>query len=251
MKRVGTDAVLAAAILGCASILIWSGLQLGIGSSLLTSRSYPDLLSAGAVVLGLVLVLWWLFGMASAFVGLVLHKSGHAKLAAAPLAVSPAFMKRLAAAALGINLLAVPAMAQASDVSRAPAAVSSSAAEAVSPYFSPAAAGGPGGGQGQPSPAGPEGPAVGPFWKPSAPPASPGLIARQVAGPAQPGAEDRTVTVVAGDSLWRIAARDLSSFATDAEIAGHWPKWYAANKDTIGGNPQRLLPGQVLIAPTD
>jgi nucleoid-associated protein YgaU len=57
--------------------------------------------------------------------------------------------------------------------------------------------------------------------------------------------------VVAGDSLWRIAARDLGSFATDAEIAGHWPKWYAANKDTIGGDPQRLLPGQVLIAPTD
>lgn len=250
MKRVGTDAILAAAILGCASMLIWSGLRLGIGSPRLGPRSYPDLLATGAVVLGLVLVLWWLFGMASAFVGLVLQKSGHTKLAAAPLAVSPAFMKRLAATALGMNLLAVPAMAQAADEGRVPAAASAFAAEVISPYFSPEADRSPGG-PGQPPSAAPTDPAIDPFWKPSAPPASPGLIARQAAGPAQPGAEERTVTVVAGDSLWRIAARDLGAFATDAEIAGHWPKWYAANKDTIGGDPQRLLPGQVLIAPTD
>lgn len=250
MKRVGTDVILAAAILGCASLLLWSGLRLDIGSPQLALRSYPDLLGTGAVVLGLLLVLWWLFALASAFVGIVLQKSGHAKLAAAPLAVSPAFMKRLAAAALGMNLLAVPAVAQAADADRSPAAASSCAAEAIPPYFSPEAGGGPGG-PGQPRSACPKDQAVDPFWKPSAPPASPGLIARQVSGPAQSGTEERTVTVVAGDSLWRIAARDLGTFATDADIAGHWPKWYAANKDTIGGDPQRLLPGQVLIAPTD
>ena len=38
MKRVGTEAVLAAAILGCASLLLWSGLRRGIGSPPLALR---------------------------------------------------------------------------------------------------------------------------------------------------------------------------------------------------------------------
>jgi hypothetical protein len=251
MKRVGTDAVLAAAILGCAAALISSGLQLGVGSPAPRVRSYADLLSSAAVILGLALVAWWIFGMVSAFLGLVLQKSGHSKLAAAPLSASPEFMKRLAAAVLGFNLLAVPAGAHAAEIDRVPAAGSSIAVEAVSPYFSPAPGISTGTGPDHTPQAGPIDQAVDPSWKPSAPPASPGLIARQVSGPAQRSTEGRTVTVVAGDSLWQIAARDLGAFASDAEIAGHWPKWYAANKDTIGSDPQRLLPGQVLSAPTD
>lgn len=250
MKRLGTDATLASAIVGSAVVLIWSGLQLGIPTASLYTRSYSALLSGAAVILGLAIVAWWLFGLCAACLGLLLQKFGHSKLAALPLAVSPAFMKRLAAATLGINLLAVPLAAQASETHAVPASISSIGTDSVSPYFPIAAGAGSGSADGSAVPYGTR-PLIDPSWKPSAPPASPGLIARQVTGPSQQDAEVRTVTVMAGDSLWEIAARDLGRLATDSDIAGHWPKWYAANKDTIGDDPRRLLPGQILAAPTD
>ena len=55
--------------------------------------------------------------------------------------------------------------------------------------------------------------------------------------------------MVRGDSLWAIAARHLGPGATDAEVAREWPRWYAANRDTIGADPDLLLPGQVLRVP--
>lgn len=59
-----------------------------------------------------------------------------------------------------------------------------------------------------------------------------------------------TVVVVAGDSLWAIAARHLPPESTDAQIAEAWPQWYDANTATIGADPGRILPGQVLAVPT-
>jgi len=52
----------------------------------------------------------------------------------------------------------------------------------------------------------------------------------------------RTVTVQAGDSLSKIAKRELG----DAE---KWHAIYAANRDTIK-NPDLIQPGQVLNLPT-
>lgn len=57
------------------------------------------------------------------------------------------------------------------------------------------------------------------------------------------------VVVVAGDSLWAIAARHLPPGATDAEIAASWPRWYDANAAVIGADPDLIQPGQVLTAP--
>jgi nucleoid-associated protein YgaU len=51
----------------------------------------------------------------------------------------------------------------------------------------------------------------------------------------------RTVTVKAGDSLSKIAKRELG----DAE---KWHAIYAANRDTIK-NPDLIQPGQVLTLP--
>ena len=59
----------------------------------------------------------------------------------------------------------------------------------------------------------------------------------------------RGVVVHRGDTLWAIAARDLGPHATDAEVAGHWPRWYSANRTVIGPDPDRILPGQVLVRP--
>jgi resuscitation-promoting factor RpfA len=61
--------------------------------------------------------------------------------------------------------------------------------------------------------------------------------------------ESRAVTVHRGDSLWAIAARELGRDATDAVVAAAWPRWWAANRDVIGDDPDLLYPGQRLAAP--
>ncbi len=62
---------------------------------------------------------------------------------------------------------------------------------------------------------------------------------------------DATVVVVRGDTLWDIAARHLPADATDAQVAAAWPAWYTANAGTIGPDPGRILPGQVLVVPAE
>jgi nucleoid-associated protein YgaU len=60
----------------------------------------------------------------------------------------------------------------------------------------------------------------------------------------------RTVVVVQpGDTLWAIAARHLPGRPTDTEIAGAWPRWYAANRAVIGPDPAKVRPGQHLVVP--
>ncbi|PRY61257.1 hypothetical protein BCF74_1065 [Knoellia remsis] len=89
-----------------------------------------------------------------------------------------------------------------------------------------------------------------PGFTPSAPrvrpQADPGLIAPRP----RPDSDGDEVVVHRGDSLWSIAARHLGPDATDAEIARAWPQWYAANRPVIGGDPDLLLPGQILKVPT-
>ena len=58
------------------------------------------------------------------------------------------------------------------------------------------------------------------------------------------------VTVRRGDSLWAIAARHLGPGASDAQIAREWPRWYAANRDVVGDDPDLLVAGQQLRPPS-
>jgi hypothetical protein len=58
------------------------------------------------------------------------------------------------------------------------------------------------------------------------------------------------VVVRRGDTLWDIAARALGPGASDADIAASWPRWHAANRSTIGPDPDLILPGQLLRPPT-
>jgi len=60
-----------------------------------------------------------------------------------------------------------------------------------------------------------------------------------------------TVTVRRGDTLWALARRAIGPDATAAEIGDAWPRWYEANRSTIGADPDLLLPGQVLVVPQD
>lgn len=98
-----------------------------------------------------------------------------------------------------------------------------------------------------------------PGWRPSAPPPVPALADADVglvtAGPRQPLAHrgerpDDTVVVRRGDSLWRLAARHLGPGASDAEVAAAWPHWWAANRSVVGDDPNLLLPGMRLVAPS-
>ena len=57
------------------------------------------------------------------------------------------------------------------------------------------------------------------------------------------------VVVREGDSLWKLAARELGPDATAEAIAARWPAWYAANRHVIGHDPDLIYPGQVLRIP--
>lgn len=61
----------------------------------------------------------------------------------------------------------------------------------------------------------------------------------------------RTVTVQAGDSLWRITAGLLPAGSDDARIAATWPLVYAANRDVVGPDPGLVHPGDVLTVPAE
>ena len=65
--------------------------------------------------------------------------------------------------------------------------------------------------------------------------------------PTQPDAA--RVRVRPGDSLWLIAARRLGAHAGPTHIAVEWPRWYAANREVIGPDPDLIRPGQVLVEP--
>lgn len=58
------------------------------------------------------------------------------------------------------------------------------------------------------------------------------------------------VVVVRGDTLWSIAARHLPADASPAQIDAAWRAWYQANRTVIGNDPDLILPGQRLLAPS-
>jgi len=75
-------------------------------------------------------------------------------------------------------------------------------------------------------------PAPEPAAAPAAPPASP---------PAAGETEDRTYTVVSGDTLWKIAERMYGN-------GSQYMKIYEANTDILE-HPDRIFPGQKLVIP--
>ncbi len=93
------------------------------------------------------------------------------------------------------------------------------------------------------------GPAPDPGFLPR-PPVVRHIVAPTVISPPGGLPAPRGVVVHRGDTLWAIAARDLGPDATDAEVAAHWPRWFAANREVVGSDPDRILPGQVLSRPT-
>lgn len=86
-------------------------------------------------------------------------------------------------------------------------------------------------------------------WTPPAAPARPSPGLELVSSGGAGCRPDGEVVVRRGDTLWDLAARSLGPAASDAEIAAAWPRWWHANHDVIGDDPDLLLPGTRLCAP--
>lgn len=236
------DLALAAALAALGTLLFLAGRFLAPAADAALRTGSPASLEAlagtAAAAVGLGLLAWLAAGFALGLLGALLMRAGRSAGAHAASRFSPAFLRRLAAGVVGVQLLAGAAPSAA-----LPAPAASSAAAPAT------AASDRRGGQG-PDEAGTgttqEPPTL--LWQPGRPVDSPGLLARPGSGT---GATDDigTVAVRSGDSLWTLAADQLGPLATDVEIARQWPRWYDLNRHVIGPDPDLLLPGQLLTVP--
>lgn len=248
------DAAMAASILLLGYFLCFTGVglieQWQFSAARRQAPDIEDLLGVFAVAAGVGIVAWWVFSMMLAGTAAILGRCGWSRAADKAGKYCPAFMRRLAVAALSVQLLSAP-LANAAVPPAGPAwvptqevaAQGGAAPEVTIPaQWSPTAT--------EPQITEVTAPAVRPEWRPSAPVADPGLLAARPVRAAQEAPPPGEVTVLAGETLWDIAAVQLGPTASDVDIALHWPRWYEANKTQIGENPHVLLPGQILKAPS-
>ena len=256
------DAAMAAVVLLLGVFLAGTGggmvLRWQSSSARHQSLGFEDQLGIVANTVGLILTVWWTMSLVIAVVAALLERSGKMRAAAAAGKFAPGFMRRLALAAVGLQLLTAP-LATASSVQSSAtvpslATVQSlttvqslpgsadgtpAASSAWTPMAAPAATG---------APSAP--PAVAhPQWRPIPPVIEPGPLAGGPQRLPQPERQGVEVTVQAGDSLWGLSAARLGPYASDVDIALDWPRLYRANRDIIGDNPHLLRPGQVLRVP--
>lgn len=239
MKYLKTDIAMAFAVLvlGVALYLL-GGTLLGEARDSSHVLALDRLIGLAASAIGMSVLAWWVISFGLALASEILSRCGLESAARRAGSFSPAFMRKLACAVLGFNLIAAP-MAQAD---MPPTAGSSAVQQAQ---------------------AGEGGVALSPLWVASksseipvpqwqpAPLPSDGslLISATRDGAPAAAAESEEIVVKPGDSLWTIVAKQLGPMASDAEVAEAWPLWYEANKQLIGAQPDVLLPGQVLHAP--
>ena len=206
------------------------------------SPGFEDQLGIVANTAGLIVTVWWVLSFAIAVAAALLERSGKDRAASAAGKFAPAFMRRLALAAVGLHLLTAP-LATASTAPPPGATASAPAAPSAAWTPMPAPPGVPHSGP-------PGTPAVAhPLWRPLRPVIDPGPLAGRPHRLPQPADKGTEVTVRPGDSLWSLSAARLGPFASDVDIALDWPRLYQANRDIIGASPHLLLPGQILRIP--
>ncbi len=103
---------LAAAILLLGSVLAATGASLverwQRSSARGQSLAFEDLLGIAVNTMGLIIVAWWVLSMLIALASAALERTGNGRAAEATGKFSPAFMRRLALAAVGLQLLGAP-----------------------------------------------------------------------------------------------------------------------------------------------
>ncbi|NVM97502.1 LysM peptidoglycan-binding domain-containing protein [Arthrobacter sp. SDTb3-6] len=265
MKRqAAADAAMTAAVLLLGASLVFAGealLRRRIrGQFPAAPLALDEVVGAAAAGIGIAVTTWWLAALACAFLAGLARLRGRSRLAQVADAWSPAFMRRLVAVVLGLNLLAAPMATAAPGTypvdprwQPGPVAAAPLHVAPAGPATRVAAAGKPPANR-APAVAAGKGPPVNPAWTPQAPVMDPGPLARAETRPSQrrespvAGAGGKVV-VRGGDTLWSIVAGALGPYATDLEVAQAWPDWYRANRSVIGNDPNVILPGQVLHAP--
>ncbi|MGN7249534.1 hypothetical protein [Arthrobacter sp. SAFR-014] len=251
------EAALAAVILGLGVFLAFTGAGIVDKWTRSAARQqalhFDDLIGLLALAAGLTVTAWWLLSLATAFASALLERTGHHAAARATGRCTPVFMRRLAIAAVGAQLLGAP-LAHADAL--AAAAAASNNGSSLSAAWTPLAEGRPGlpanrsAGSGLTERSVADGSELQPQWKPRVLVVEPGLVTPLPArAAAEPASARREVPVRAGESLWTIAARELGPGASDVDIAARWPLWYQVNRNVIGADPSILLPGQLLSPP--
>lgn len=177
------------------------------------TSTFEDLIGLSVIFLGLGIVLWWTLSALFALGAGLLFACGKIGSSLVLARLTPAFMRRLVLAVLGLNLAVIP-IAQATTGPEGSWTSPEPSASAIDPAW-------------QTTSAGP---------KQSTPPEPPPNRAPQIA-------------VAAGQNLWRIASENSAPGATVAQIAVEWPKWYLENREAIGPDPNLLRVGTILRAP--
>ncbi len=206
----------------------------------LTPGSLERLTGLALGLLGAVIMVWLLLGMLLALLATLSARLGHRRLGAKIARLVPGFLARLGVAAIGGSLLLATS-------ANAAAPHAPTAQHARRPTNRPRDDGKPGTTRGSRGrcgrPTADESTVLSPGWLPhriSLP------LQRLLGGGTRKSQE---VVVRPGDTLWSIAARHLDPEATAGDIAESWPQWYAANRELIGPNPDRLAVGLVLTEP--
>ena len=198
------------------------------------SATFEDLLALSAAVAA-----WCVLGWLT--VGLLLAVLAGMRGPASPLAplaamVTPPALRRIAAVLLGVSLAGAP-LALALPAHAAMTATRVATAQPTGPAHALTGA------------------ATLDHWTPDRPAPAAARPVRErpatllVGSPRPERATTQEVVVRRGDTLWDITARALGPGATAADIAAGWPRWHAANRSTIGADPDLIRPGQVLWPP--
>ena len=247
----GDDVALTVLATVTGPLLWWFG-STGLTSESVSGLKAVEFLVASACAgTGALLATWWFVALIGTAMTALGQRSRSVRLVRCGQALSPQFLRRVAASVLGLNLLVAPgswaSTEDPSGITAAPAAhhVTTPPQQAAVPTAPLPQPGWLATSREAPSGASsPSGELPTPTWRPAAP-------APPIPGAGHPGRSTtpKSVTVRAGDCLWDIAAEELGPYATDLEIDRRWRQWYRLNQPVIGADAHVLVPGTVLQAP--
>lgn len=243
---------LGAATGACGAALAGAG-----GGGLAGGSGTGALIGLAAAAIGCAVVVAWTLAAVLAVLAVLAGHHRWERLAGICGRCSPALLRRAAATALGLQLLAAPgavaddmpspfwdagASVQETEVpaqnTTAPTPdLPASAPEAPGPAPEPDPGSGPELGRG------PDGELA------TTPPAPPAPCLPRTESSTAERTVDGAVTVVRGDTLWSLAASRLGPEASAEQVARAWPHWYELNRHVLLDGPHRLLPGQRLQVP--
>ncbi|GAA4971507.1 LysM domain-containing protein [Kineococcus glutinatus] len=244
-RAVAAGALLTAVPLGLAAGAGWLGAP-AVRSATSSTATAADLVTAACALACAVVLLWLAAAVAATTVAALRagpRRSGQPT--GTDTALVPAVVQRLVATAVGLAIGAGASAAHAASPAAEPGwAGTAVAAPADVTGTAPTVPG-----TAAPVPARLPPPAS-PAWPPlaSAPGSAP-------PGAQRPAAIGGTVVVHRGDTLWSLVSAHLR--ATDGQeratgatrTAAEVQRWWAANRDVIGPDPDLLHPGQVLHVP--